>query len=95
MTSIVLIAISLFLFSLAPMGDFIIWPFAIVSFITAIMIWFYRHPDGNYGHEGTNPGGSRTEHERQVADDQTIQAERNMIGLRGYWVNRQYFGRFK
>ncbi|HSA35817.1 MAG TPA: hypothetical protein P5202_04545 [Methanomassiliicoccales archaeon] len=93
--SIVLVAISLFLFSLAPMGDFIIWPFAIVSLVTAIVIWFYRHPDGYYGHEGSMRGSPRTEHERRVENDQAIQAERNSIGLSGYWVDRRFFGRFK
>jgi hypothetical protein len=88
-------AISLFLFSLVPMGDLIIWPFAIVCFMSAIVIWFYRHPDGYHGHDGAITRGPRNEHERQVENDQAIQAERNSAGLSGYWVDRRYFGRFK
>ncbi|NLX47326.1 MAG: hypothetical protein GXY70_04055 [Euryarchaeota archaeon] len=95
--SAVLVSISLYLFTLDwSLGFFLIglWAIAAVCFVTAIAIWLYSHPDGCSGHEGEPPKGPRTQHEMGRERRRSQQAELNIIGLSGYWVNRRSFGRF-
>jgi len=66
-----------------------------VSLMTGIMVWFYRHPDGDRDRAGTQTIGPRTPHEIGKERDMAAQNELNRIGLSGYWVDRRYFGRFK
>ncbi|MCE5261158.1 MAG: hypothetical protein LLG21_04155 [Euryarchaeota archaeon] len=66
-----------------------------VSLMTGIMVWFYRHPDGDRDRAGTQTIGPRTPHEIGKERDMAAQNELNRIGLSGYWVDRRYFGRFR
>jgi len=75
--------------------QFIAWGIGILCLVIGIAVWFYRSPENNWDMEGRPASGPRTEHETRTELERSKLQESNSISLSGYWVDRQYFGRFK